>query len=145
MPKRYTLSEKITALNLIDQLNGDRRQAADQLNIPRRTLEGWLPIEDQLRNQFTSEQDGQFDRQLRQVHLKLLDRALAILDCLDDSALADASASQLARALNAILSQTVKLQELQNHNDQIPATIPQPTSIDFGQHAETHTAPPESD
>ena len=143
MSTRYPLAQKIKTLNLLDQLNGDRRQAAAQSKIPLGTLENWIKDEDKLRTQFTQQQDQQFDQRLSLLHLKLLDRALAILDHLDDATLADASAGQLANALNTVISHTVKLQELQNQNDQILANR-QPTNIDFGQHAHTRPAPSQS-
>ena len=129
MPKRYRLDTKIEALDLLDQLDGDLQRVKSRLNIPVKTLQKWTAAEEQLRTRFLGQQDRRFDRLLSDLHLKLLERALAILDHLDDDTLADASATQLAYALNTEVSHAVRLEEIAYQIDQAAATQNQNDSI----------------
>ena len=144
MPKRYRLENKIDALNLLDQLDGDLQRVKSRLNIPVKTLQKWSAGEDQLRNQFLGRQDRRFDRLLSDLHLKLLERGLDILDHLTGDALADASATQLAYALNAVVSHAIKLEEIAYQLDQAAATENQNDSIrvEFASDGQTHPRAP---
>ena len=49
MPTSYNLDNKIAALNLLDQLDGDFRLVNAQLDIPVKTLKHWRADEKKLR------------------------------------------------------------------------------------------------
>ena len=130
MATRYRLADKINALNLVDSLDGDRTAASAQLSIPAKTLQKWTAAEDELRANFSDYQKRHFDRLLPELHLTMLERAVAVVKHLDDAKLAEASASKLAYTLNILANHIVKLQEIANAASPEPET-PQPAKMEL--------------
>ena len=130
MATRYRRADKINALNLIDSLDGDRTAASAQLNIPAKTLQKWTAAEDELRANFSDYQKRHFDRLLPELHLTMLERAVAVVKHLNDAKLAEASASQLAYTLNILANHIVRLQEIANAASPEPET-PQPAKMEL--------------
>ena len=130
MATRYRLADKIKALNLVDSLDGDRTAASAQLSIPAKTLQKWTAAENELRANFSDYQKRHFDRLLPELHVTMLERAVAVVKHLDDAKLAEASASQLAYTLNILANHIVKLQEFANAASPEPET-PQPAKMEL--------------
>ena len=142
MPKRYRLDTKIEALNLLDQLDGNLQLVNSRLNIPVKTLQKWSAAQDNLRLQFTDQQDRRFDQLLASLHLKLLERGHAILDHLDDDTLKAATATQLAYALNTIATHAIRLEEIAYQVDQTAAIQNQNQPIRLAFVANSQNQPP---
>ena len=75
MKKRYALEAKISALNQIDQNDGDLQSTSRQLNIPAKTLKKWRAIESDLRDKFDQQEAREIARLQARMRLKLLQRA----------------------------------------------------------------------
>lgn len=123
MKRRYALNAKISALNQIDQLDGDLPRAAKQLNIPAKTLEKWRAKEHQLRQQYQNRQWRHLDRLQFDLHVKMLDRCAAIVQQMDDHTLNKAPLNQLNAALAAMLSHVRIFEEAQQQIDPPQETV----------------------
>ena len=87
---------------------------------PPKPSKKWTAAEDDLRADYSDYQRRRFDRLLPELHLTMLDRAVAVVNCLDDTKLAEASASQLAYVLNILGNHIVKMEEIARANDPAP-------------------------
>ena len=111
MKRRYSLNAKINALNQIDQLDGDLAFVSRQLGIPAKTLEKWRAREPELRHCYQERQWRYLDRLRFDLHAQMLERVAAILERMDDSAIAKAPLNQLNDALASLLSHIRKFEE----------------------------------
>ena len=123
MKRRYSLDTKIDALNQIEQHEGDITLISDILEIPARTLRGWLQEEKQLRQRYQERETRRGDRLLLELRLGMLERSQAILQRLDEDKLAKAPLNQLASALGTLLGSAMKLQEAKEEANEGEKTV----------------------
>ena len=137
MKKRYALEAKISALNQIDQNDGDLQSTSRQLNIPAKTLKKWRAIESDLRDKFDQQEAREIARLQARMRLKLLQRADEILEFIDPDTLKSATLNQLHSALNTLLNHARKLEEE-------PQELEQEQTIRFEYHYDNqlHDTPP---
>ncbi len=111
MTRRYSLSTKINALNEVDEHDGDVARVSEFLEIPTRTLQGWLGVEDDLRRRYRQKQKRQRDRLTLDLQFEMLERGKSILARMDAEALSKAPLNQLATALGSLVNHALKLEE----------------------------------
>ena len=112
MPRRYSLKTKINALNEVDEHDGDVARVSEFLEIPTRTLQGWLGVEEDLRRRYRQKQKRQRDRLTLDLHFAMLERGKSILSRMDAEALSKAPLNQLATALGSLVNHALKLEEV---------------------------------
>jgi transposase-like protein len=110
---RYTLDQKINALNHIATGNLTLTEAEADLGIPASTLGNWRQQEATLRRTYRQHQTQRTTQTLFQVQQKLAEKALQVVDAMTDDTLESASLSQLSSALNALIGRFLNLQD--NH------------------------------
>jgi len=118
MKNRYTLDDKINALNHIDQRNGDLQATSRQLKIPAKTLKKWRAIESDLRDKSNQQEAREIARLKARMKRKLLQRADEILEHIAHESLKKATLNQLHSALNTLLNHAAKLEKDTQENDQ---------------------------
>ncbi len=111
MTRRYSLGAKINALNEVEEHDGDVARVSEFLEIPTRTLQGWLGVEDDLRRRYRQKQKRQRDRLTLDLQFEMLLRGKAILARMDAETLAKAPLNQLATALGSLVNHALKLEE----------------------------------
>ena len=111
MTRRYSLSTKINALNEVDEHDGDVARVSEFLEIPTRTLQGWLGVEDDLRRRYRQKQKRQRERLTLDLQFEMLERGKAVLARMDAEALSKAPLNQLATALGSLVNHALKLEE----------------------------------
>lgn len=112
MSRRYSLKTKISALNDIEEHDGDVARVAEFLEIPARTLGRWLHEEDELRSRHRKKRSRQRERLTIDLQFEMLERSKSILARMDEDRLAKAPLNQLATALGSLVSQALKLEEV---------------------------------
>jgi len=118
MTRRYSLKSKIEALNEIDEHDGEVGRVSEFLEIPARTLRGWLQDEDALRRAYRGRLKRQRDRLKLDLQLEMLKRGQSILARMDAETLAKAPLNQLASALGSLVSHAMKLEEVIDEIDE---------------------------
>ena len=146
MPRRYPLDAKINALNQIDQLDGDIQYIAKQLKIPFKTVENWRADEDHLRQQYQQRQHRHFTNLKFELLADMLERCRAIMKKIDDSAITEASVSQLAYTLTTLLNHAVRLEEafekIEEEDQQENSEIVLPNFARLIHNGRLHDSPP---
>jgi len=112
MSRRYSLKTKISALNEIEEHDGDVARVAEFQEIPARTLGRWLHEEDDLRSRYRKKRNRQRERLTIDLQFEMLERSKSILARMDEDRLAKAPLNQLATALGSLVSQALKLEEV---------------------------------
>ena len=112
MSRRYALKTKINALNEIDEHDGDVARVSEFLEIPARTLSGWLRAEDELRRRYRWRLKRQRERLTLDLQYEMLQRGKSILAQMDAETLSKAPLNQLASALGSLVGQALKLEEV---------------------------------
>ena len=74
MTRRYSLDDKIDALNQIDRCDGNTAMVSDVLEIPERTLKTWKQRETDFRRKYRKRQERQRDRLVADLRLDMLER-----------------------------------------------------------------------
>ena len=74
MNRRYSLRSKIEALNEIDEHDGEVARVSEFLEIPARTLRGWLQDEEALRRAYRGRLKRQRERAKLDLQLEMLKR-----------------------------------------------------------------------
>lgn len=146
MQATYSLDRKIEALNLLDQLDNDFDRVKSRLEIPLKTLKGWLADAEKLRHKYG---DRQF-RHFANIKLELLgDMLESSRDIMKRIKFGDhegITLSQLAYTLSALLNHSKQLEDVfdslasdtQNESEQ-------PNRIRFVYHEDLPFAPPWAD
>ncbi|MDE2951288.1 MAG: hypothetical protein OXT68_11035 [Chloroflexota bacterium] len=111
MSRKYSLDNKIDALNQIDQYDGDVAVVSDLLGIPKGTLRDWQRAEGDLRDRQRQRQSRQRDRLMVDLQLGMLERCQAILRQMNSETLAKAPLNQLTSALGTLVNHALKLEE----------------------------------
>ncbi len=139
MSRRYSLKTKVTALNEIDEHDGDVARVSEFLELPARTLQRWLQDEDELRDAYQQKQRRQRDRLKQELQQEMLERGKAILARLDAETLAKAPLNQLATALGSLISQAMKLEEVSKDIDEAEEKV---VRFEFYYDGQVQDAPP---
>ncbi len=139
MSRRYSLKTKIDALNEIDEHDGDVARVSEFLEIPARTLRGWLHDEDHLRGRYGAKLKRQRDRLTLDLQFEMLERGKSILARMDGETLAKAPLNQLAAALGSLVSHALKLEEV---IEEINEGEEQVIRWEFHYDGQVHEAPP---
>lgn len=111
MARYYRLETKIHALNELIEYRDDLAAASEALDIPLRTLREWRRIEDELRRRHRREESQRLKRIKVDLLTKMLERGQELLARMDAETAANASLSQLASALNVLVSHALKIEE----------------------------------
>lgn len=111
MARRYTLDTKISALNQLDQLDGDMLLVSEQLMIPIGTLRAWSRSEADLRRQYHDKHQRYVSRLKHDLQTTLLQRSLDVLSRIDDETLEKAPLNQLSSTLGVLVNHALKLEE----------------------------------
>jgi hypothetical protein len=118
MARRYTLDTKINALNMLDKHDGDLLTVSSKLTIPASTLSQWRKKESDLRHDHRQKLHRQFTRLKAELQVKMLDRGMKIIACMDDETLSKAPLNQLATALGSLVNHALKLDEVIEDTDE---------------------------
>ena len=111
MSKEYTLDQKIEALNLLDQLDGDVHRGRKQLGIPVKTLRGWRGDSDTLRRKFDQRQFRHFANIKQSLLNDMLATAQDIMETIKSGDHPGIAVSQLTNAVDTLLRNAKQLEE----------------------------------
>lgn len=139
MARRYTLDTKINALNMLDKHDGDLLTVSSELTIPASTLSQWRKKESDLRHDHRQKLHRQFARLKAELQVKMLDRGMKIVACMDDETLDKAPLNQLATALGSLVNHALKLDEVVEDTDEQTEKV---IRIEYFYDGEVQDAPP---
>lgn len=142
MNRRYSLRSKIEALNEIDEHDGEVARVSEFLEIPARTLRGWLQDEEALRRAYRGRLKRQRDRAKLDLQLEMLKRGRSILARMDGETLSKAPLNQLASAFGSLVSHALKLEEVIDEIDEGEETV---IRHEFYYDGQVQDAPPWAD
>lgn len=106
---RYRLSDKMRALDLLDDCDGDTAQASARSGIPADRLRRWARDSAVIRRQAAERQRATEARLMSQARLEIARKTLQLLGALSDAQLAKAPLHQLVGALGALIDRYLKL------------------------------------
>lgn len=130
----YTLTDKIMALDALAALDGDIATCSAQNNIAKKTLRRWQREENQLRAAYAQQA-------IARVQQRLADKALLLVDAIDDEMIAKAPLNQITSALGALIDRYMKLDEITTQNSP-QEEIEKVVRIEYVYDGSTHMAPP---
>ena len=122
MASRYPLEKKIQALNAIIKTDRNFKKVSNELNIPRKTLQGWDKKRQELYDRYEAHCKLVEPNIIIQAHYKTAEKTLEILDSMDSDKIENAPLNQLATTLSALVGQLGKLdtiieQDKEQNND----------------------------
>lgn len=107
---RYTLADKLAALEAITERGFDLDTVSRLQGIPPRTLRRWYQDRHAIQREATR------DTMLR-LQAQLAETALDVVQAMDPQRIADAPLNQLSAALNALIDRYLKLRDLDDDTD----------------------------
>ncbi|MCY4018041.1 MAG: hypothetical protein OXG39_01410 [Chloroflexi bacterium] len=111
MQATYTLDTKIQALNLLDQFDNDFHRVKAQLEIPLKTLRGWLADADKLRLKYDDRQFRHFANIKLELLGDMLESSRDIMKKIKSGDHEGISLSQLTYALSTLLNHSKQLED----------------------------------
>jgi len=111
MSKRHTLNDQIAGLDAIDAANGDYQVAHAASGFSAAQLRAWDKQRETIRSEqhhYERERDA---RMLHDLRSKLAERALRVIESMDDETIAKAPLNQLASALGVLVDRYLKLDD----------------------------------
>ena len=139
MNRRYSLNQKINALNELEEHDGEVARVSKSLEIPPRTLRYWLTKEDDLRRSYRKRLKRQSDRLVADLHLEMLQRGKSILPQMDGETLSKADLNHLATALGSLVRHALKLEEAK---DEIEEASEKAMRFEYFYDGKVQEAPP---
>lgn len=112
MARRYTLTDQIAGLDAIDNANGDYETASAQTGYSPNRLRGWDKQRNDIRREQHLHEREQDARRMQQICNQIAERALRIVEEMDDETIANAPLNQLSSALGVLVDRYIKLQDL---------------------------------
>jgi transposase-like protein len=113
---RYTLEQKISALDALK--SGDTVEAISQkMNLSGSTLKEWNRQHDDIRREYRQQVRNEADYTMALVQGRMADKAVAMLEAMDQTRIDNAPLNQLASALGVLIDRFLKLQEAQEESD----------------------------
>jgi len=107
--RTYTLAEKIRALDILRE---HKYQAASAITgIPAATLSRWHSQRDELRREHRQCLQDDAQRQMMELQSRLADKAMALINAMDEERMDKAPLNQIASALGTAIDRYIKLQE----------------------------------
>ena len=111
MQATYSLDTKIQALNLLDQFDNDFHRVKAQLEIPLKTLRGWLADADKLRLKYDDRQFRHFANIKLELLGDMLESSRDIMKKIKSGDHEGISLSQLTYALSTLLNHSKQLED----------------------------------
>lgn len=140
MPPNYTLDQKINALNLLDQHDGDFLRVKAQTGIPVKTLRGWHVDQDNLRQQFDDRQYRYFANIKHELLKDMLESSRDIMKKIKSGDHQGIAVSQLAYTVSTLLNNAKQLEE--HYEDLAPDAEKQRNRIEYVYDNHVQDAPP---
>ena len=131
MAQNYSLTDKISALDALAAHNEDTDAASDACGVSVKTLRKWQQQEATLRQQ-------QAQRSILVARQQMADKALDLVQAIDDEMIAKAPLNQIASALGVLVDRYLKLEEAVPDDDDTEKVV----RFEYFYDGSTHLAPP---
>lgn len=130
MAQNYSLSDKITALDALAAHNDDFDAASDACGVSIKTLRKWQQQEAALRQQ-------QAQQSILIARQQMADKALLLVQAIDEDIVAKAPLNQIASALGVLVDRYLKLEDAVPDDD-----TEKVVRFEYFYDGSTHVAPP---
>lgn len=111
MAKAYTLTQKIEALRLLDEMHSDMDEVSRELDIPKRRLSHWCRQREEIQREYTRFLQDEATQMMAQVQYQAAEKALALINAIDEDRISKAPLNQLASAVGALVDRYLKLDD----------------------------------